>query len=108
LSGGPYLSVGLHFYYLGTKKTSFTNHIIATANAVVNPNADFLPILLQYFPFTALPTIFMTRFPTKPIQKYSLAQEKTCPEKYRKSLILASEKPFLLKSYLLYADNLIN
>jgi hypothetical protein len=80
-------------YYLGGKY----NYIIAAANAVVNPIANFLPILPEYFPFVALPMGLMPQFPTRPTQKCSLARERTCARKYGEISNIALKKPFLMK-----------
>jgi len=79
LSGRPYLSASLHLYYLGGKNTPLTNYIIAAVNAVVNPVANFLPLLPEYFPFVVLPMGLMPQFLTRPTQKCSLAQERIYP-----------------------------
>ena len=66
LSGGPYLSAGLRLYYLGGKNIPLTNYIIAAADGVVKPIANFLPLLPEYFLFVVPPRGLMPQFLTLP------------------------------------------
>jgi hypothetical protein len=71
-------------YYLGGKY----NYIIAAANAVVNPIANFLPILPEYFPFVSLPMGLMPQFPTRPTQNAPSLGKEPAPENMGKFPIL--------------------
>jgi len=79
------------FNYLGGK---YNYYIIAAANAVVNPVANFLPLVPKYFPFAVLPPGLMPQFLTLATQKCSLTQERIYPCKYQKKSCSCPRKAF--------------